>query len=250
MSAANFQIVLAQLIRFPDESLEGIEQRLEQLELSSRERRQLDRMAGDPLVRKFGYKMQFCRQRDATEVMRLSKAFIDQKTLDTMYQQYFEPTRVTSDLAMLGVQFLEFALTDARCRDLVAEREPFLKDLMIYDHARAFIVRQVMNLEGELLSSVSRLSHTAFIIKDFLYDVPTIDRLKVSDPSSRVAPQQKPMKLIFLRCEQPPYFRIFQIDELIERFLELQRRAPEKWEGPLPPAYPSMVSVGLCRKMQ
>jgi hypothetical protein len=97
--------------------------------------------------------------------MRLSKEFIDQK-LDTMYQKHFEATRVTSDLAMLGVQFLELALTDARCHALVAERVPFLEALMLCDHARTFLVCHVMNLEGASLSIVSRLSQTAIFIKD------------------------------------------------------------------------------------
>lgn len=248
MSAYGFQTVLAQLIRFPTDSLENIEERLGHPELTPLEQNQLRRMAQDPLVRKFGYKMRFCRQRDATEIMRLSKDFIDPSALDTMYQEYFEPTRTTSDLVLLGVQFLEFALHDERCRKLIHQGEPFLENLISYDQARAFIVRQVIPVEDASLPSGSRLRHTAFLIKDFRYDIPSIDRLKVKDPKSRAKPDPKALKLIFLRCEEAPFFRIFQIDDSIQRFLEIQKNAPESWCEPLPIAFPAMVSVGLCRK--
>ena len=67
-------------------------------------------MVEDPLVRKFGFKMRFLRQRDATAVMRVSKDFLDPKALEIMYVEYFEPSRTSSDLTMFGVQFLEFCL--------------------------------------------------------------------------------------------------------------------------------------------
>lgn len=249
MSALNFQKMMAHLIRFPDESFDAIQARLNFPELTVQERKQLSKMETDPLVRKFGEKMRFLRQRDAARVMRLSKDFMDEATFNNLYLNHFEASRPSLDLNTLGLQFVEFCTKDPAARELLQKTEPYLEDVLRYEYVRTFIEIESI-VEGDpKLPKNSYLRHNAFAIVDFQYDIPAIDKLKLKDPDSVHIPQKKPMKLIFLAVEQYPYCRVFQIDESVEAFLNAQRTDPESWTNDLPPAYAPMVKVGLCRPL-
>ena len=247
MSAQSFQAVMAGLIRYPTYTLEKIRESLPPVSLSEKEERQLRQMAVDPLVRKFGYKMSLCRRRDATEVMKLSKDFIDPEILDEMFYKRFEPTRTSTDLVMLGVQFLEFALSDTDCLKLLESCPPFTRDLMLYDLAKASVLRMVNKATDSPLPPDSLLASRLFQIIKIECDAPAIDQLKTKDPNSKQIPSLKPLTLIFMRVASPPYYRMFQIDDSIAEFLMIQKENALGWKGELPKPFAAMVKVGLCR---
>ena len=244
MSARNFQVAMATLIRFPEESWEEIHERTGRLELSTPELASLRVMAKDPLVRKYGYKMRYCRQRDATDIMRLSKEFISPSTLDRMYQEYFDPSRTSTDLFLIGVQFLEFVLGDERCAAALGDGVPFIGDLIAYDLAKAAVIRKVIDPGNAKLPKGSLLRHDALKVLNLKYDVPTIDRLKAKDPASFVAPMEKAMTVVFVHSDQSPYYRMFQIDGETGDFLTAQLEDPARWNGPPPKAYPGNGESG------
>ncbi len=248
MSGAAFQTALANLIRFPMESLDHILGRLESCPLSEREKNRLVVMADDPLVRKYAEKMRILRQRDATQIMRLSKPFIEKRALDTMYQDYFEPTRGACDLTQIGVIFLEYLLNTSKCMQLVKEGPPFLEDLLRYDYTKSLIERSVLIEEDPSLPEGSLLYHNAFSILKLGFDAPTLDK-KVNDGSaeSGTPPDAKSMTVIIMRSIEHPFVRVFEIDAEIENFILAQRNNPLSWTSPLPAVYSNMVGVGFCR---
>lgn len=249
MSALEFQRALAHRIRFPDQPAEEFQSWLRELDLTSCERDRLATMAGDPLVSKFGQKMRYCRQRDACEVLRLSREFLSEADLTAMFRDRFEPTRSSTDFVMLGVQFLEFALRDEVCLRIIARGKPFLKALLAYDYARAFIERQVIVPESSGIPAESLLRHGAFLVVELDFDVPRFARARNLGDKAGVEPAARALQLLFLRVAQAPYYRVFEIDATVAAFLAAQSRAPETWTDPLPAGYPGMVAVGLCRPL-
>lgn len=249
MSAQNFQTVMANLIRFPTTSLSKIRENLGHVELTEKEERQLEKMATDPLVRKFGYKMSLCRRRDATEVMKLSIDFIEPEILDQMYYRYFEPTRKSTDLTMLGVQFLQFALSSPECLALLKDAPPFVLDLMKYDLAKAAVLRTVVKTDGSNLKPGSLLYIDAFDTIEIGYDAPALDQMKQQDPKSKKKPKERKLVVLFMRAPLAPYYRMFQIDEEVAAFLKAQKEDPASWTSPLPKPYAAMAKVGLVKDL-
>ena len=248
MSALDFQRVMAHLIRFPAESLDSICGRLGNLDLDSREMHRLMRMAEDPLVRKFGRKMSYCRRRDAVQVMRASKNVIPEHFLDYLFYELFDPGHATTDFVLLGVHFLEFLLSDERCDGVLDQCPVFARDCLRYDLARALVVRQVLRVPDPSLPAGSLLAHGAFTIIDLNHDVPAVDRLKLRNPGVTTEPRSAAMKLLFTRAVSSPFYQMFQIDDVVGNFLSTQRKDPAAWNGILPEAFDGMVKIGLCRR--
>jgi len=249
MSALAFQNVMALLIRFPTDSLEDLQKKLGDPELTSKEQDQLRQMSVDPLVRKFGQKMRFSRQRDATKIMRLSKDMITPEVFSSIYLELFEPSQTSINLETIGIQFIDFCLSDPRALEKLAGEVPYLTDVLRYERARAVTELDMVRENDPRLPQGSCLRHPCFQILDFQYDIPAIDRVKVKDPDSRPEPKLKPSKMIFMTVNEYPYCRIFQIDQAIESFLTVQLKNPDQWESALPAAYDGMVKVGLCRPL-
>ncbi len=243
MTSLAFQTGMAHLIRFPDLSWTDVEAKLN-VPFSFEERVRLQAMANDPLVRKFGFKMRFLRQRDATEVMQTSKNYIGSKLLETLYVDLFEPERKSSALPFLGIYFLEFCLNDSRCQRLLEKENPFLRDMILYDYARAYVSRQIP--ADTPLPAGSLLAHNSFKIINLTYDIPSIHRLLVKNPDLRPLPGPVSMKLIFVRANKYPYYRMFTIDDTIERFLVGQRDSPEAYNEEKPQVYQNLKDIGLC----
>lgn len=246
MSALQFQKAMAHLIRYPEASWESMQQRFLD-DLSARELHTLEAMSRNPLVRKFGYKMRFLRYRDAKIVMRISLDFVEDAVLEQLFVDYFEPSRKGGDLFWIGVQFLEFCLQDPNCLKALAKYPAYVKDVIRYEATRATVERLVIDYESNQLPERSLLAHDAFRILELDYDIPTVDKLKVSQPESKPTPQPKQMTVLVLRSETTPYYRIYQIDSSIAEFLKAQRENPSLFQGPLPAAYSGMVACGLCR---
>ena len=205
MSALNFQNVMAHLIRFPEQPLDAVESKLNFPELSAEEKAQLEKMATDPLVRKFGRKMSYCRRRDATQILRLARDFIPEEVLDRMFYERFERSGTTTDLVMVGVQFVDFLLADSDCSRHLDECPPFTRDVLRYEGTKAYIVRQVIKNDDPTLPDDTLLRHKAYRIIDIEYDVPSIDMQKQKDLKAVKSPEPKEMKLIFMRSEEPPF---------------------------------------------
>jgi len=250
VSAQHFQTVMANLIRFPTTPLSQIKETLGKIELTEKEERQLEKMSHDPLVRKFGYKMSLCRRRDATEVMKLSIDFIEPEILDEMYYKHFEPTRKSTDLMMLGVQFLQFALDSEACMALLKDSPPFVKDLMKYDLAKAAVLRMVVDTRNQKLPPDSLLFIDAFTTIEIGHDAPALDQMKQQDPKSKKKPKERNLVVLFMRAPLAPYYRMFQIDEEVSSFLKAQRENPASWTAPLPKPYAAMAKVGLVRDLE
>ena len=249
MSALAFQNAVALLIRFPTQSLEALRTTMGDVELTAKEEGQLKKMAVDPLIRKFGYKMSYARQRDASKALRLSKDIMTPEVFDNVYRDLFEPSRTSFDLDTIGVEFIHFCLNSPLAQEKLAGEAPYLTDVFKYEYAKT-VTELGLNPEKNIqLPQGSCLRRADFKILDLQYDIPAIDRVKIKDPESRPVPVLKPMKLIFMSIEEYPYSRMFQIDETIEKFLTIQRSEPLQWEEPLPKAYEGMVKVGLCRPL-
>jgi hypothetical protein len=249
MSAADFQKVMAHLIRFPTISLDGIHQKLGGLNLTDKEQGQLAQMENDVFVRKFGYKMRFLRQRDALQAMRLSKDFIDPVVLDHIYLNYFEPERTSGNYIHIGIEFLEFCLTDTRAQEAIGENKTFIEDILRYELTKLIIGIKDPRGFKKSLPSGSLLLHSGFKILNLRYDVPTIDKLKSTDAASCIPPTPNEIMVIFVAVDGHPYCRIFQIDKAIERFFAIQSENPDAWKEQLPDAYGAMVNLGLCRTL-
>jgi len=249
MSALNFQRVMAHLLRFPTQTLDEVQSSLGNPELTALETSQLVGMYRDPLVQKYGYKLRFLRRRDSSRVIRLTSDFVDSQVLDRIYFELFEPPRVRLELETMGLQFLEFCLTDPGAREILDREPSFVLELMEYELAKAISELRIID-ECLSLPQGSLLRHGAFTLLDLDFDIPTLDRLKVKNPEAKLpAPQPKPMKIVILTTERHPYTRVFQVDAAIERFLRIQLEAPSEWGEALPAAYSGMVGVGLCREL-
>lgn len=247
MSIDVFQKSLASLVRFPERSFESILSDIEPGSLTDQERHSLSLLAIDPLVRKFGSKMQFLRQREAQSVMRLSLAHIPQELLNILYLKHFEPSRISSDPLWVGVEFLKFLVNDPVCRDLLVDEPSFVIDLIKYDYAKAYATRQVPLINDPDLPEGSLLNHGKLVVISLASDVPTYDRAKWNGDAEVSNPLPKDLTMLFLPNHDAPFYRSFQIDAEIESFLNAQLTRPSGWQGPVPKVYPSMVKVGLCR---
>lgn len=248
MSAANFQTVMAHLIRFPDTSLTTVLKLVGDPALSDREKAQLSTMASDPMVRKFGSKMRYCRQRDALTVMPMSAARIPTALVDELFHERFENSTTSTNFVMLGVHFLEFLLRDEiSLHKLSAERESIV-DFLRYEHAKAWIVRQPLYVADPTVSPHSKLAHGAFCVIDVGHDIPAVDRARHQGESRLAEPAPRAMKLLFFRTPMRPFYRMFQIDESLASFLRVQRDSPTCPTAlSLPACFADLVKIGLCR---
>ncbi len=247
MSLVAFQTALANLVRFPGRPLGETINKIGVHNLSDREIATLRTLATDPLVEKFGTKMQFVRQREALSVMRLSADHIARPILNKLYFEYFEPNRTSSDPLWVGVEFLKMILSDTRCLSLLSDCPVYVTDLLKYDYAKAYVSRQIIAKHDPYLPSQSLLCYSHFQIIDLSTDVPAYDKAKLTSTEHQTIPPARSMKMLFLPIAAGPFYRAFQIDSEIETFLLTQRDAPQHWNGPLPKAYPAMVKAGICR---
>ncbi len=249
MSLLAFQEALVNLVRFPNYNLDEIVHKIGLDNFSPPEVEVLRALAIDPLVEKFGTKMQFVRQREALSVMRLSADHIPAPVLDRLYFKFFEPNRTSSDPLWVGVAFLDMILSDSQCRMLLIDCPAYVTDLLKYDYAKAYVTRQSITSCDPSLAPESLLCYRHFQIIDLDTDVPEYDKSKWDNSKDVPIPVARAMKMLFLPSAESPFYRTFQIDAEIEKFLLAQRDAPQTWSGPPPNAYPAMVKVGLCRSM-
>lgn len=248
MSAGGFQKVMAHLIRFPEASLDSICAQLEHPNLTERERGQLSKMENDPLVRKFGSKMRYCRKRDALTVLPLSKDRMPSALIDELFHHRFEASTTSTDFVMIGVHFAEFLLSDETSRRMISSGCPsYVPDLLRYELAKAWIVRQRILQPDPALPAGSRLAHTSFRIVDLHYDIPAVDRARNQGKGNPMEPSLRRMKLLFVRTSVRPFYRMFQVDEGLSNFLEAQRDSPDTWKQDSPSCLGDLITLGLCR---
>ncbi|MBY0370390.1 hypothetical protein K2X33_06870 [bacterium] len=248
MSIDAFQKSLATLVRFPELSFDSVLAGLEPGSLTDQERYSLSLLSRDPLVRKFGNKMQFLRQREAQSVMRLSLEHLPQELLNILYLEHFEPSRLSSDPLWVGVEFLNFLINYPVCRDLLIDSPPYVIDLIKYDHAKAYATRHVPVESDSALPENSLLNYGKFVIVSLGSDVPTYDRAKWNGDVGVKHPLPKDLTMLFLPSHNSPFYRTFQIDEEVASFLATQRENPSAWNRALPSHYAGMVKIGLCKE--
>lgn len=166
MSALGFQKALAQLIRYPDRHVESVIETWKD-ELSSEDLIRLRTAAKDPLVAKYGQKMQFVRHREAMGVLRFSREVIPSSVLDPIYYRDFEPTRTTTDSLWIGVEFMNFVLTHEKSLLSIRQNAPtWGVDCLKYENAKSQTVREIPRETDDSLPSGSLLKTGAFRIRD------------------------------------------------------------------------------------
>lgn len=244
MSELAFQKALATLIRFPDQSCE---QMLLQFsaDLTPAEQDRLAAVSQDPLIQKYGKKMQYVRHREAMSILGLTKQLIPRDTLDDIYYTHFEPTRKTTDSLWLGVEFADFILSRPDLIQRIKDSAPaWTLDSLRFECAKAFVSRHIPKESDSTLPTGSVLRYRDFRILNLLHDIPAWETAwfqtgELSEPATR------PMTLLFLPSHESPFYRMFEVDQNVQNFLEMQRQSPERWTTEMPHYYGDMQGVGL-----
>lgn len=248
MSALDFQRAMAGLIRFPTDDLSEIMQKVGNLSLTDIETQRLEKMATDVLVRKFGFKMSILRKKDASELLRVTRHFVNDELISYLFIDLFDPSRTATDYVMIGVQFLEFMLSDPRAIELIRKSSPYAEAAVQYDLVKARTVRTIIPFEP-ITPEGSHLYHLGFHILRLPYDMATYDKQVTKDSNFAGMPAEKNVVLLFIRFGIAPYYKLFQIDEEVAGFLETQRDNPKAWTAPLPKVFDGLVQLGLCKKL-
>lgn len=250
MSLSQLQKAVALLIRLPEhhrgEQLEGF---LEKFTLDDAERTQVRALAADPGVTKFGRSMSGVRGETLQEHLRLSRAFLAPDVLDAL-RMLFEPEAVHVRFGELAPRFLDFILTDARARQMLAETAPpFIFDVLTLEREQMRFRRE-LSPERCPPPSGTRLAHAAFRLVTLEHDVPRLLDARSDDPS-RGAPDaadaRRRVVLLLVASPDRPGCRMFEIDAATEQFLAAQARG--ETEIAAPESLSDLVAIGLCRPL-
>lgn len=245
MSDLAFQKALATVVRFP---LRPAKEILDSFcaDLTRQEEERLQLLINDPLVLKYGKKMQYVRHREAMGVLRFSRQVVAPEILDSIYFSDFEPQRTMTDALWLGVEFLDFLLSDPALRAKVEANAPkWALDCLSYECAKAFVSRHVPKESDPTLPPSSALCYKEFKTLNLEYDIPEFETQWVQTGELPKMPLQRSLTVLFIPSHASPFYRMFEIDRDVQSFLNIQRDFPEVWGPSMPEYFDAMKAVGL-----
>lgn len=246
MSAYGLQQATAFLIRRP-ESYRGAELPafLDRFDLTAHERMQATHMANDPAVAKYGRIMGSARERKVTSLLRQSQHYLPEGLLSRVWKDYFEPAAIYTKFNQLPLAFLKFLIEDENAVEaLKTEAPPFIPDMLRFEIGLAHF-RMKHYSDQKKIPEGSLLKHPDFVLMELDYDIQGLRarliREKV-EPGS-LSPEQRRVKLLFIRKDTSWDARIFEIDDETYSFLQGQLQTPPA--GEKPKSYENLVKLGL-----
>lgn len=249
MSLPELQKAVALLIRLPQDNRdEKLDSFLTRFDLNVKETDKIKKIAQDRLVAKFGYSMSGVRWETVSKQIKLAHSYLPSTLLETIFQEYFEPSSIHVPQWQLSRSFFDFLLEneDAR-RALEKEAPPFVFDILCFERAQLIVWWKLR--EPSPLSPQSRLAHSAFEFVDLNYDIlDVLNRTTGEEKTSEEmpVPEKRRVKILILPQESKKECRFFEVDGELQRFLESEAQVPPG-KVSRPDDFEMLVSLGLCR---
>ena len=253
MSASSFQNALALLIRRPDDHRgEAWPEYAAAFRLTPLEMRQLQELAADPAVAKFGRIMRGGRYESLKRQVKLLGHFLPDALIKELVEEHFEPGAAQVSAHTYPADFMAFLRDDPKMRARLSDAgPPFIADLVAFEHAQLLFRRQLMDTTAPL-PGPTMLRHRCFQLLALGHDIPGMLR-EASDGRelSDVTPVARAVKILLLGDLAVPTCRTFEIDMTVWTFLADQERASRDGiaaTGPLPAQWADLVAIGLLKQ--